>query len=244
MKFYELRRSFFRKRVQIRRYFATKCTIRGTRGAKLQVDATFSGRSMVEMLGVLAIIGVLSVGAIAGYSKAMMKYKLNKFSESYNILLNYALQYTPQLETNGAQTQYNEILYKLNLIPDGMTYVVSEQRIYDIFNNRIVVYRNVSESGIPYNILALYLDKSPLSKKICQTCINIAKENASQIYHIRMKDEGSENGASFSNGLYGTQSCNSTRKCLHNMTLTDTSDVCDFCDTAAGSCKISIVWNL
>ena len=27
-----------------------------------------SGRSMVEMLGTLAIIGVLSVGAIAGYS--------------------------------------------------------------------------------------------------------------------------------------------------------------------------------
>ncbi|MBQ8671083.1 MAG: prepilin-type N-terminal cleavage/methylation domain-containing protein [Alphaproteobacteria bacterium] len=32
-----------------------------------------SGRSMIEMLGVLAIIGVLSVGGIAGYSKAMQK---------------------------------------------------------------------------------------------------------------------------------------------------------------------------
>ena len=37
-----------------------------------------TGRSMVEMLGVLAIIGVLSVGGIAGYSKAMFKYKINK----------------------------------------------------------------------------------------------------------------------------------------------------------------------
>ena len=36
------------------------------------------GRSMIEMLGVLAIIGVLSVGGIAGYSKAMMKYIVNK----------------------------------------------------------------------------------------------------------------------------------------------------------------------
>jgi len=35
------------------------------------------GRSMVEMLGVLAIIGVLSVGGIAGYSKAMLKHKIN-----------------------------------------------------------------------------------------------------------------------------------------------------------------------
>ena len=41
-------------------------------------DGFCTGRSMVEMLGVLAIIGVLSVGAIAGYSKAMTKYKLNK----------------------------------------------------------------------------------------------------------------------------------------------------------------------
>ena len=36
------------------------------------------GRSMIEMLGVLAIVGVLSVGGIAGYSKAMNKFKANK----------------------------------------------------------------------------------------------------------------------------------------------------------------------
>lgn len=37
-----------------------------------------SGRSMIEMLGVLAIIGVLSIGGIAGYSKAMGKHRVNK----------------------------------------------------------------------------------------------------------------------------------------------------------------------
>ena len=36
------------------------------------------GRSMIEMLGVLAIIGVLSIGGITGYSKAMLNYKSNK----------------------------------------------------------------------------------------------------------------------------------------------------------------------
>ena len=40
-----------------------------------------NGRSMIEMLGVLAIIGVLSVGGIAGYSKAMLQYKVNKTIE-------------------------------------------------------------------------------------------------------------------------------------------------------------------
>ena len=37
-----------------------------------------SGRSMVEMLGTLAIIGVLSIGGIAGYSYGMDKHKANE----------------------------------------------------------------------------------------------------------------------------------------------------------------------
>ncbi len=37
-----------------------------------------SGRSMVEMLGVLAIIGVLSVGGIAGYTTAMNSHRANE----------------------------------------------------------------------------------------------------------------------------------------------------------------------
>jgi len=46
-----------------------------------------SGRSMIEMLGVLAIIGVLSVGGIAGYSKAMAKYKQNKLGDQISMLI-------------------------------------------------------------------------------------------------------------------------------------------------------------
>lgn len=45
------------------------------------------GRSMVEMLGVLAIIGVLSVGGISGYSKAMAKFKLTKAQDQITMLL-------------------------------------------------------------------------------------------------------------------------------------------------------------
>lgn len=46
-----------------------------------------SGRSMVEMLGVLAIIGVLSVGGISGYSKAMAKYKINQCLDQISTLI-------------------------------------------------------------------------------------------------------------------------------------------------------------
>ncbi len=44
-----------------------------------------SGRSMVEMLGTLAIIGVLSVGAIVGYSYAMDKYRANETINDINM---------------------------------------------------------------------------------------------------------------------------------------------------------------
>jgi len=46
-----------------------------------------NGRSMVEMLGVLAIIGVLSAGGLAGYSKAMFKHKLNTTMEQVTMLV-------------------------------------------------------------------------------------------------------------------------------------------------------------
>ncbi len=46
-----------------------------------------NGRSMVEMLGVLAIIGVLSAGGLAGYSKAMFKHKLNSTMDQITMLV-------------------------------------------------------------------------------------------------------------------------------------------------------------
>ena len=48
------------------------------RGHKMQNLKSQNGRSMVEMLGVLAIIGVLSVGGVYGYGVAMKKHKANE----------------------------------------------------------------------------------------------------------------------------------------------------------------------
>ena len=46
-----------------------------------------NGRSMIEMLGVLAIIGVLSVGGIAGFSKAMESYKTNQSIDQISTMI-------------------------------------------------------------------------------------------------------------------------------------------------------------
>lgn len=59
-----------------------------------------SGRSMIEMLGVLAIIGVLSIGGIAGYSKAMHKHKMNEtkywIAEAANNYYAFAINHNPK----------------------------------------------------------------------------------------------------------------------------------------------------
>lgn len=48
-----------------------------------------SGRSMVEMLGVISIIGVLSVGGIAGYSKAMERWRIYKTANQISYILTH-----------------------------------------------------------------------------------------------------------------------------------------------------------
>ena len=48
------------------------------------VLSTDTGRSMVEMLGTLAIVGVLSITGIAGYRYAMDKYRANETIDELN----------------------------------------------------------------------------------------------------------------------------------------------------------------
>ena len=62
-----------------------------------------SGRSMVEMLGVLAIIGVLSVGGIAGYTMAMNRYRANEvvdYANKYAVIV-YSGWMTAKMMNNG-----------------------------------------------------------------------------------------------------------------------------------------------
>ncbi len=44
------------------------------------------GRSMIEMLGVLAIIGVLSVGGLAGYNMAMGRVRVNRVIDDLQLV--------------------------------------------------------------------------------------------------------------------------------------------------------------
>ena len=164
--------SFLRRGLQVRRNFSTTCTTLGTRGEKLQVDAALCGRSMVEMLGVLAIIGILSVGAIAGYSKAMMKYKLNIASDEITQLIHTIYAYSDKFKG----IPDNKLIFyfeKLNLIPNHMK-VNNVNIIEDIFGNNIDI-SVTSEKEILFTLSTKNQTQPSVNIKLCQIILENLK---------------------------------------------------------------------
>ena len=93
------------------------------------------GRSMVEMLGVLAIIGVLSVGGIAGYSKAMAKFKYQKGLDQLQTLYSNVMQlFLNQGHLNGLD---NVSAIRSGIVPAEMLNgkpATMATEIYNVFN--------------------------------------------------------------------------------------------------------------
>ncbi|MBS4772892.1 MAG: hypothetical protein KHX55_01290 [Proteobacteria bacterium] len=93
-----------------------------------------SGRSMVEMLGVLAIIGVLSVGGISGYSKAMAKFKLTKAQDQLTMLLmNIRTAYATSPSYAGLNAA-NAVAY--NLAPSDM---IAGSTLHNAFGGAVTI---------------------------------------------------------------------------------------------------------
>ncbi|MDY4885534.1 MAG: type II secretion system protein [Alphaproteobacteria bacterium] len=210
-------------------------------------DSLCTGRSMVEMLGVLAIIGVLSVGAIAGYSKAMFKYKLNKQAESFNILLNNALQLTEDLTKTVKSVDIDtDFFAKANLLPDSMYYKATENRIYDIFNNKIALYYIKNGYAKVYEyVLLIDMERagakiSDRSREICRNIALAAKENAANLHSFRMRS--STESSYTENALYGGLST-VNYDLLQNATIKQIDDMCASCDSEVG-CQIVMYLNL
>ena len=95
------------------------------------------GRSMIEMLGVLAIVGVLSVGGIAGYSKAMTKFKTNKVIDQVNMLsTNIRTLYASQRTFNGLN---NKLANQAGAVPSEMVENGSTSVIQNGFGGDVVI---------------------------------------------------------------------------------------------------------
>ena len=108
------------------------------------------GRSMIEMLGVLAIIGVLSVGGIAGYSKAMSMYKLDKWSSNLTqVIVETQAMYMNQKSFGDTVKDITETLIESGVIPQGML----DANRKDLFGNRLqILTRYWAKYGIRLHV--------------------------------------------------------------------------------------------
>ena len=125
---------------------------RDTRARKFLVDGVQCGRSMIEMLGVLAIIGVLSIGGIQGYTKAMDMYHWNKALGQWRLLINLMNIYEPQLHINNSsdvgELSLIPILRATGDLPEEML-VNGDYTVVDALGSSLYIYaHNTGYVGI------------------------------------------------------------------------------------------------
>ena len=211
---------------------------------KFENDSICTGRSMVEMLGVLAIIGVLSVGAIAGYGKAMFKYKLNKQTEQLNQVIGAIVRYKSSLMINPdsadaptSDYQLVPMLKKLGEIPKEM-YTSGNEYIKDSFGVGYYIYnRNTEKSLISLRTYNLGRDES--SFQICKNLYLIAKEwhkELSTIFVVAYR------GEDYADKDWYCGDNNETNICykITNLKLTDLDDICRTAAEEQGYYSIAI----
>ena len=203
---------------------------KGTPAKKHQACDLQYGRSMVEMLGVLAIIGVLSVGSIAGYSNAMLKYKLNKQAQQINTILNLMSRDRAIWKDN--QSSMLEYYKKTNEIPKEM--VQKNGTVKDIFGNAIEFSSNVG-GCIRRSLVNVRLTKGT-NWNICANIINVSKEQSSEIYFFSMsvnnKSVVSYSGEAYANGTNN----------LRTKTIADYEPYCKQC--MENGCVMQFMWYL
>ena len=166
-------------------------------------DVCYVGRSMIEMLGVLAIIGVLSVGGIAGYSKAMEMWKISKqkqqiaeiFMQTINLKEDFMREY------NRTQTYVRTayIMNTMDIIPDGMT-LVDDYSIQDSAGNNVRIYFNswnYKADGLEY-MLMFDIFNSDKSKRqmqnYCAVFLEQAQAISPYILNVTKRNYKTENG--------------------------------------------------
>ena len=192
-----------------------------------------TGRSMVEMLGVLAIIGVLSVSAIAGYSKAMMKYKLNKMVDQYNQLFGTIAIHREEFIKLSSESSFQNlypIIYKMGELPDGMKLPNNKGYAYDMLKHRSELRSHRKTAILFYLQLSNSDEQHSSSPDLIDACRNMY-----QYLLIPRQDDvvyanfyhHDEQGSSNEGVVYGNKVCATGLKCLKDLTVGDIDAICN-----------------
>ena len=202
-------------------------------------DICCLGRSMIEMLGVLAIIAVLSVGGIAGYSKAMEKFKLNKVIEEYTYFITGLLEHLSdyeKLNPSSSQLFLTEFVLTANLTPttwsnSGIILIDSQNHwVWPFVRSGHLVF----EIGIIDQQSGIILpDKTNL--EYCRALYrNVMKPLHSSLYYVSFYRHNVATDYTY----YGDNYCRKEDKCLREITLDKIDEICKSCTDKSPWCHI------
>ena len=189
-----------------------------------------NGRSMVEMLGVLAIIGVLSIGAISGYSTAMERYKLNKYADNYNYFFNELLTHKDGMISHDTvnKTQLNAVINKLGLAVD---FDHDYYYFYDNLGGYFSVYTRSSRFVMDYHLenrSAAEAGDYSFHTDVCKNMImNVLKPLHEAIIAVKLYRTGDEGFGDFA--FQGDSVCTAGTNCLYSVTLQQADNFCAQC---------------
>ena len=116
-----------------------------------------SGRSMVEMLGVLAIIGVLSIGGIAGYMLSMNRFRANNMIDKAG-----------KFATVAFSTKQTSIAMGRPLTDTAITYKTKELGTLD--NGESITVKTIADDG------TVTLTVKFVNQDVCETALSILGE--------------------------------------------------------------------
>ena len=198
-----------------------------------------AGRSMIEMLGVLAIVGVLSVGGIAGYSKAMEKWKTNKVLSEYSYLIYGLIEHLSDYQNLTTPQNYGYVglpdaVMAAGIVPQ--TWTINNQGdmgLYDTDGNIVNVFSRRQRLVVDFYIGTHSKNddgkgvSANFSAGLCRELfLNLAKPLADTLHWARLYRNNESSPVLF----WGNKTCNGAdKKCLNSTTLSEIDATCKLC---------------
>ena len=209
------------------------------------------GRSMIEMLGVLAIIGVLSVDGIAGYSKAMEQFRINKAISEYSYLIYGMLEHLDDFKkTTTGMTENAEVFTvaeSLSLVPKSWN-KINNLQYTDSFGNMLQLWVLPNYPGgatvLTFDFYLGGVTKISDSQNVsadfsAKLCTEIYQKIAIPLHAVAWDANLYRSGGE-SRFIVGDKPCDGSQKCLSNITLAEIHSVCDACARDNEVCAIAM----
>lgn len=213
----------------------------------MSIKSNQTGRSMIEMLGVLAIVGVLSVGAIAEFGKAMYKWKAIKCAEEYNLFISEMLVYEKdwikmKRKQGSGHLYIGPYMEQWGMVPSSWT--VSGNYFSDRLGNRIIpfVRNDLGSSSFNWRVDIDFVLSQRKGKETAEFCRlvfhNVIIPNCDRIFAIRVAENRNDSWNNGSDWYMGSQYCGDSKNCLGTLELIDIEKLCNVCSEERQACNI------